>query len=776
MSPQARLDLRLDMLSDWAIGTGTGRQGSLDSLAERDADGFPCIPATSLRGMWRDAAETVAAGLDDGRRGAWSALVDELFGSQPAIDGRSGGPVRSRLAVAAARYPAALRDFVRRERKKRFRDGLFFVRPGVKIDPATGSAEQDFLRFDEVARAGAVLHAGCRLAPTGDEALDRALLALAVAALALLERIGGDRRRGRGACSISLASVDGGAAAKAVFRSGKPNKALAEAVAWIEANPSPAIRAAAAGPLAETAFAAAQSGAFTRYALDVELLAPACIADEVQGNVVTTLRTIPGSLLLGAAFGHLAAATGLDVARLRTMAACGDLRVLDARPDAQGRRSAPAPLIFEAPKEQKKDRVLRNRIFGAEPAEQHKVVRGELAVADGLRLLTVARPRTVLRTHNSVDDEAQKPNEDSGGGVYVLEALATGTRLLSEIWLRGAVLSSAIEVEASVGRAKNAGYGRIRLRARPQALEAPPEPAAREGGTLIWARSDIVLPSGCASAAEAVEVLLDEHGLAGLTLDPASAVPLKRCEGWVAAWGLPRPTITAIAAGATMMLHGDVPAGTLAALAHEGLGDRRAEGFGEISVNDAILFEPGPQAVPAADRDGTPGAPTGAVLSRSPEIEAMADHVRTVERAALTALIADLAEARADPVRAKLGWGSDKPNMAQVGRLRAALGDCGESGRAAAVRLLERILDDDKRTGAWGGREVVQSTRDFVSDTAGAWKILALTDADWDGSLVSMSRTAAKDELGRTALLFLMRAAMRGHKRGLEKEADRHGA
>jgi CRISPR-associated protein Csx10 len=41
--------LRLTMLSDWHIGSGTGRPGNVDRLIVRDSDGLPFAPAKTLR-------------------------------------------------------------------------------------------------------------------------------------------------------------------------------------------------------------------------------------------------------------------------------------------------------------------------------------------------------------------------------------------------------------------------------------------------------------------------------------------------------------------------------------------------------------------------------------------------------------------------------------------------------------------------------------------------------------------------------------------------------
>ena len=60
-----KFKLQITMLSDWHIGTGAGIPGSVDKKIIRDRDGFPFMPAKTINGIWRDALETLAYGLDN---------------------------------------------------------------------------------------------------------------------------------------------------------------------------------------------------------------------------------------------------------------------------------------------------------------------------------------------------------------------------------------------------------------------------------------------------------------------------------------------------------------------------------------------------------------------------------------------------------------------------------------------------------------------------------------------------------------------------------------
>lgn len=193
-----RFRVRLTMESDWHVGSGMGRPGNVDRLITRDADGLPFVPAKTLRGIWRDACERLCRGLDDGRVGAWSRLVDRLFGSQPGLGandptGRHGNPaevpLESAVQIRSARIPSPLRERLARA-DRRLRQVLTFIKPGVKIDRRSGSAQTDFLRFEEVARKGTVLEAECHLKVQNQTTRELAS-ALLIASAKLVERLGG---------------------------------------------------------------------------------------------------------------------------------------------------------------------------------------------------------------------------------------------------------------------------------------------------------------------------------------------------------------------------------------------------------------------------------------------------------------------------------------------------------------------------------------------------------------------------------------------------------
>ncbi len=165
---ESMLGFRLTVImeSDWHIGIGAGRNRAVDRIIDRDEDGLPVIRSSTLRGMWRDAAEELAHGLDEGKAGPWGRFVQQLMGSQPQLESAAknkdfAAPQPSRLRLGDARLGDAIRQRLAYDHPSCavLREALTFVKPGVKIDPGTGMALDDHLRFEEVARVGTVLHA-----------------------------------------------------------------------------------------------------------------------------------------------------------------------------------------------------------------------------------------------------------------------------------------------------------------------------------------------------------------------------------------------------------------------------------------------------------------------------------------------------------------------------------------------------------------------------------------------------------------------------------------
>ena len=142
-SSDKKFTIRLEMKSDWHIGTGAGIPGSVDALLARDGEGLPCVPAKTLVGIWRDALETLTLGLDKGddTNKVWQKWVDVILGSQPnqlkqaevqeLANQDKLRPRPSILSIQPARLNENLRNAIKGD--KQLEQALTFIKPNTKI-------------------------------------------------------------------------------------------------------------------------------------------------------------------------------------------------------------------------------------------------------------------------------------------------------------------------------------------------------------------------------------------------------------------------------------------------------------------------------------------------------------------------------------------------------------------------------------------------------------------------------------------------------------------
>ena len=200
--------------SDWGVSTGVGQAGRTHSRIERGADGQPVVRGTVITGVLREQAFIAARALDsaagtpdasgspdtsrapDIPKGPWESFAEWLFGQHPDLS--PGQHPHPRQVVFTDASPVAhmpVHDTV-----------------SLLIDPGTGTARDQFLRFTERAAPG-ILTGTFRLideagAPLDNEqALGAALFLLGVAGL-MVRGIGSGRSGGDGECTVAVTVED----------------------------------------------------------------------------------------------------------------------------------------------------------------------------------------------------------------------------------------------------------------------------------------------------------------------------------------------------------------------------------------------------------------------------------------------------------------------------------------------------------------------------------------------------------------------------------------
>ncbi|MFF0574112.1 RAMP superfamily CRISPR-associated protein [Streptosporangium saharense] len=762
--------ISLFMVSDWGVGTGRGASGYVDRIIQREeqpssrAPAPPVVPAKSLVGVWRDSCELAAHALDSGPVGVWHDWVRFLFGGQYApVNGRPG-PVGRTSAPAALtldgplRLPGRLAEALRE--RPRVALATTFRKPGVAVDPHTGGAEEGMLRFEELARGGVTLEGRARI--DGFAGLDRtqreAAVALLDAGARLLERLGGKRRRGAGRCRMTLDGpgvspewtpppLDG-----VPPPPGGPDHAVAD-------RPEPA--------------GTAGTG-WERVELLITVEQPVLVAATVLGNVVRGADHIPGWCLMPEVARRLG---GGAHALVRT----GDLVVTAAFPvPSPGVRTLPVPRIL-VHKKDADGTVAGNQMAGDGPPRSKPYRTGYL-VPEGPEKYTVVSPASTVRMHNTIQDDLQRPTREVGG-VYVYRALAAGTVLRAEVRVRTGALGDGWARRLTggwrIGRSAKDDYGKVRVTATPVGV---PSAGGHGGRSLrVWLLSGLLVrdrrlrPStDPRDVARALEQAFAKAGAPGVRLDAAAdgtgvtvALGEQRTESWHRGWNLPRPTLYGLAQGSCLTFAvdgGPLTPEVLAEVRTAGVGERRAEGFGQVEFDHDVLLAPvaAQSTAPAALAQAEPAEPDGPL---APDEKGHRE-ARIFERAAWRAEIHRSCERiRADrTLRARVV--PSGVSSTQLNALRRIVREL-PSGRAESGLLW---LTREKAGRPPWPKEAVTTLRELLTGPNAVWTLLNLPE---DQLVVTRDGIESlRAELRHEAVRVLVDSCLAAHGRDEATSTD----
>lgn len=288
-----------------------------------------------------------------------------------------------------------------------------------------------------------------------------------------------------------------------------------------------------------------------------------------EPNSANSLFYIPGGLIRGAAINAYTGVKDAGNKDFHRLFLDGSVRFLNAYPLSENGRALPTPLKYKAPK------YFSGSAFSTIKDEQIHAI----------------EETWQINVHTQRDAEAGHA-KTTAGAVYRYISLPAG------LILEGAVLVDddtdfptikALLKETKtilLGKARTAGYGAARL-------------AVKDGLTLNEFNRDL---KGQLSKFTLVllspAIVRDENGQSSLDISPVLKVRLgvevnitnvyQRAEvvgGFNRTWGLPLPQVTAIAAGSVFEVTAEVDAEKLITLQETGIGERRAEGFGRVTVN-----------------------------------------------------------------------------------------------------------------------------------------------------------------------------------------------
>lgn len=459
--------------SDWGVSTGVGQAGRTHSTIERSGDD-PVVRGTVITGVLREQAMLAANALDGSKEGKWTSFALWLFGQDP--DGKQGSAPHPRHVLFSDATPASpipVHDTV-----------------SLSIDPQTGTARHQFLRFTERAAAGILTGTFTLIDEAGAEisnqaTIDAAHFLLGVAGL-MVRGIGSGRSGGDGECTVVVSDKD-------YVEFGRHDAKAADALERILANQdndSPTYSSADVETVADQLRCRAQkslqkvpelpkdlpkdnpqdiaipglqqseSSDTTWYetTLDIVLDSPVVSYEVPFSNEVRSLDFIRGTVLVPWLHGLLRK-------KYRSMDSAivsGDLRISDALPVYKGLAGLPVPFVFEnekVPEDKLKDQkddnepcTLFNRhisINDQECGDNTIPTRGRYVFVKSSGVPGtgwIGKPSLIGRQSTAINSETGAAKD---GQLFLVRALPAGLKLRASVIVSERLLSKLRGTDAT---------------------------------------------------------------------------------------------------------------------------------------------------------------------------------------------------------------------------------------------------------------------------------------------------------------------------------------
>lgn len=457
-SPTASGHVTIVFTSDWGVSTGVGHAGRTHSKIERLGDD-PVVRGTVITGVLREQAMLAANALDGSKEGKWTNFALWLFGQDP--DGEQGSTPHPRHILFTDATPASsipIHDTV-----------------SLSIDPTTGTARNQFLRFTERAAAGVLTGTFTLIDEAGAELSDPATIEAAHFLLGgaglMVRGIGSGRSGGDGECTMAVSD-------KGYVEIGRQDAKAADALKRILANrdndetptyssedvktvadrlrnrareslqkvPGLPVDLPKDSPqnIAMPDLQQSESGDATWYetSLDIVLDTPVVSYEVPFSNEVRSLDFLRGTVLVPWLHNLLRKKyRGMDSAIVS-----GDLRISDALPVYKQLAGLPVPFVLENEKvhEDKQPRTLFSRHIpiSDQVCGDHTIpTRGSyLFVKSNGAPVTgwIGKPSLIGRQSTAINSETGAAKD---GQLFLVRALPAGLKLRASVVVSERLLS-----------------------------------------------------------------------------------------------------------------------------------------------------------------------------------------------------------------------------------------------------------------------------------------------------------------------------------------------
>ena len=634
-SPTASGHVTIVFTSDWGVSTGVGQAGRTHSTIERCGDD-PVVRGTVITGVLREQAMLAAKALDGPEEKStkkWTSFALWLFGQDP--NSEPGSTPHPRHVLFSDATPASsipIHDTV-----------------SLSIDPQTGTARNQFLRFTERAAAGVLTgtftlidEAGAE--PSGKSTIEAARFLLGVAGL-MVRGIGSGRSGGDGECTVLVTNHEVEARAGqstseiVAFASSHAQalrgtlKSLAQALKDdVNALPSPR-QEGAQHQVGTVDGSAAQHSGRHHLILDLTLDSPIVSYEVPFSNEIRSLDFLRGTVLLPwlhrlvSSKGH-----GGNEAVITNAVTGGHLFVSDALPVIGDIKGLPVPLTLKTDKPSDSPITL----YGDSPKNKGKLpVRGGYVFfgpegGDGKEPGTktqgwYGQPPLRGRQTTAINHET---GAASKGQLVLVDALPEGMCMRAHVWVSDELWEAA-SVSSLLGRQRVARFGSRKLtgtfgsahctlreetdderEARSYfgnagSTQLTSDDSASANGTAhgedtttssrgvwLWFTSDVIARSAGLGAGGTADDLIRAFKREGIIVEAVGTPSIRhrRVDSWSPADNGPRASRLAIQAGSVIRVSvSKADRDKLLELAPFGVGELTAQGYGRFVVDHPLL-------------------------------------------------------------------------------------------------------------------------------------------------------------------------------------------
>ena len=623
--------------SDWGVSTGVGHAGRTHSTIER-SNNKPVVRGTVITGVLREQAMLAAKALDwpeEKSPKKWTNFALWLFGQDP--DSEPGSTPHPRHVLFTDATPAS---------KIPIHDTV-----SLSIDPKTGTARDQFLRFTERAAAGILTGTFTLIDEAGaetpeQETIEAAHFLLGVAGL-MVRGIGSGRSGGDGECTVlvsgdKLEARNAQSTSELVAFASSRAQALRTSLKKLAQSLKPDAVSALPAPQRSTQHqvgtidgSAAQHSGGHHMILDLTLNSPIVSYEVPFSNEIRSLAFLRGTVLLPWLHRLVSSKKQAGNEAVITNAVTGGhLVVSDALPVISETEGLPVPLTLKTDKTSPSDSPIT--LYGDSPKNKGKIpVRGGYVFfgpkgGDGKEPGTktqgwYGKPPLRGRQTTAINHET---GAASKGQLVLVEALPEGMCMRAHIWVsdelwKAASVSDLLGKtrEARLGSRKltgtfgsatctlreetaaerearihfgNAGSAQLTSAASSSADGTAPgvKTPASSSDVYLWFTSDVIARSAGLGAGGTVDDLIRAFEREGIAVEAVGTPSIRhrRVDSWSPADNGPRASRLAIQAGSVVKVHvSEADRPKLLELAPFGIGELTAQGYGRFVVDHPLL-------------------------------------------------------------------------------------------------------------------------------------------------------------------------------------------